>query len=90
MRGALPAPWLVCAGVGTGARAFDAVRLFAVSAADGEVGGGLAVIAGHQYLGSDERKVVVLPALSYQCQNDGFAGTGNGIGCKFDSPSSLQ
>ncbi len=41
------------------------------------------MIAGHEYLGSDERKTLVLPALSYQWKNGWFAGTGNGIGYKF-------
>jgi len=72
------------------AQAFDAVRLFAVPAGDGEGLVGLAVIAGHQYLGSDERKTMVLPALSYQWKNGWFAGVGNGIGYKFDSPPNMQ
>jgi outer membrane protein len=66
------------------------VRLFAVPAGDGEGLVGLAVIAGHQYLGSDERKTMVLPVLSYQWKNGWFVGTGNGIGYKFDSPSNMQ
>ncbi len=66
------------------------MRLFAVPAGDGEGLVGLAVIAGHQYLGSDERKTMALPALSYQWKNGSFVGTGNGIGYKFDSPSNMQ
>jgi MipA family protein len=81
---------MACAGGAAQAQAFDAVRLFAVPAGDGEGLVGLAVIAGHEYLGSDERKTLVLPALSYQWKNGWFAGTGNGVGYKFDSPPSMQ
>jgi outer membrane protein len=89
-RSALLACSVACAGGAAQAQAFDAVRLFAVPAGDGEGLAGLAVIAGHEYLGSDERKTLVLPALSYQWKNGWFAGTGNGIGYKFDSPPSMQ
>ena len=81
---------LACAGSAAQAQAFDAVRLFAVPRDDGQGLVGLAVIAGHEYLGSDERKTLVLPALSYQWKNGWFAGTGNGIGYKFHSPPSMQ
>ena len=81
---------MACAGGAAQAQAFDAVRLFAVPAGDGEGLAGLAVIAGHEYLGSDERKTMVLPALSYQWKNGWFAGTGNGVGYKFDSPPTMQ
>ena len=33
---------------------------------------------------------MVLPALSYQWKNGWFAGTGNGVGYKFDSPPTMQ
>ena len=42
------------------AQAFDAVRLFSVPIGDGQGLAGLAVVAGHEYLGSDERKTLVL------------------------------
>jgi MipA family protein len=81
---------LACAGGAAHAQAFDAVRLFAVPRGDGQGLAGLAVIAGHEYLGSDERKTLVLPGLSYQWKNGWFAGTGNGIGYKFASPDDMQ
>jgi MipA family protein len=87
---ALLALSLACAGGAAQAQAFDAVRLFAVPRGDGEGLVGLAVIAGHEYLGSDERKTLVLPGLSYQWKNGWFAGTGNGIGYKFASPDDMQ
>ena len=71
-------------------QAFDAVRLFAVPAGDGQGLTGLAVVAGHEYLGSDERRTLVLPALSYQWRNGWFAGTGNGVGYKFPSRPDMQ
>jgi outer membrane scaffolding protein for murein synthesis (MipA/OmpV family) len=87
---ALLALSLACAGGAAQAQAFDAVRLFAVPRGDGEGLVGLAVIAGHEYLGSAERKTRVLPALSYQWANGWFVGTGNGVGYKFDSPPDMQ
>ena len=71
-------------------QAFDAVRLFAVPAGDGQGLAGLAVIGGHEYLGSDERKTRVLPALGYQWKNGWFAGTDNGLGYKFHSTPNMQ
>lgn len=81
---------LAVAGGAAQGQAFDAVRLFAVPAGDGQGLAGLAVIAGHEYLGSDERRTLVLPALSYQWKNGWFAGTGNGVGYKFHSPPQMQ
>ncbi|HYN59334.1 MAG TPA: MipA/OmpV family protein [Rubrivivax sp.] len=90
LRRTLLALALTCAGSAAQAQAFDAVRLFAVPAGDGQGLAGLAVIAGHEYLGSDERKTLVLPALTYQWKNGWFAGTGNGVGYKFGSPPDMQ
>jgi len=90
VRRTLLALTLAAAGGAAQGQAFDAVRLFAVPAGDGQGLAGLAVIAGHEYLGSDERKTLVLPALSYQWKNGWFAGTGNGVGYKFHSPPTLQ
>jgi MipA family protein len=81
---------LACTSLAVQAQAFDAVRLYAVPLEDGQGLAGLAVIAGHEYLGSDERKTLVLPAISYQWKNGWFAGTGNGIGYKFASPANMQ
>jgi outer membrane scaffolding protein for murein synthesis (MipA/OmpV family) len=81
---------LACASLAVQAQAFDAVRLYAVPLGDGQGLAGLAVIAGHEYLGSDERKTLVLPAISYQWKNGWFAGAGNGIGYKFASPTNMQ
>ena len=65
------------------AQAFDAVRLFGVPAGNGEGSVGAVVISGHQYMGSDERRIRVLPGLDYRWSNGWFAGTGNGIGYVF-------
>jgi outer membrane scaffolding protein for murein synthesis (MipA/OmpV family) len=81
---------LLAAGGGARAQAFDAVRLFAVPAGDGQGLVGAAVIAGHEYLGSDERKTMVWPSFSYQWKNGWFVGTGNGVGYKFPSPDDMQ
>jgi outer membrane scaffolding protein for murein synthesis (MipA/OmpV family) len=81
---------LTVAAAGAQAQAFDAVRLFAVPAGDGQGLAGLAVIAGHEYLGSDERKTMVWPSFSYQWTNGWFVGTGNGLGYKFGSPANMQ
>ncbi len=71
------------------AQAFDAVRLFGPA---GEERGlvGLGVIAGREYLGSDERRTRVVPLLDYQWRNGFFAGTSNGIGYNFSSRPDLD
>lgn len=71
------------------AQAFDAVRLFGPA---GEARGlvGLGVIAGREYLGSDERRTRVVPLLDYQWRNGFFAGTSNGIGYNFSSRPDLD
>jgi MipA family protein len=65
------------------AQAFDTVRLF--GALPGQSGGNLAVavISGHEYQGSDERRTLVFPGLDYQWANGWFAGTSNGVGYNF-------
>src|SRR5450631_1532480 len=72
------------------AQAFDAVRLFGTPTGDGEGSVGAAVIAGHQYMGSDERRTIVLPVLDYRWKNGWFAGTTNGVGYLFDSAPNVQ
>jgi outer membrane scaffolding protein for murein synthesis (MipA/OmpV family) len=75
---------------GAQAQAFDAVRLFGKPTGDGEGSVGAAVIAAHQYMGSDERRTVVLPVLDYRWANGWFVGTGNGVGYLFDSAPNVQ
>ncbi len=72
------------------AQAFDAVRLY--GAAPGKNGGlaGLAVIAGHEYPGSDERRLLVVPLLDYQWANGWFAGVTNGLGFNFSNRPDRQ
>jgi MipA family protein len=72
------------------AQAFDAVRLS--SAAPGQSGGSVAgaVIAAYEYQGSDQRRTLVLPILSYQWANGWFAGVTNGIGINFSGSSQMQ
>jgi MipA family protein len=88
LRRALPLLMLGTAAGAAQAQAFDAVRLFAIPDSAGVAG--VAVIAGHEYLGSSERETRVWPALSYQWANGWFAGTGNGVGYKFASPANMQ
>lgn len=73
------------------AQSFDAVRLDGPEP-EGRGAGrvGLAVISGHQYLGSDERRWRVFPAIDYRFANGWFAGVGNGIGYRFKSGPQLQ
>ena len=72
------------------AQAFDSVRLF--SAAPGQEGGrvGLAVIAGHEYQGSDEQRTMAVPLIDYQWANGWFAGSTNGVGYNFSKRPDLQ
>lgn len=80
------------AGLSMGARAqaFDAVRLY--GAAPDRSGGalGLAVVAGHEYLGSDERRTRAYPAIDYRWANSWFAGTTNGVGFNFSRQPGVQ
>lgn len=80
------------AGLSFGARAqaFDAVRLYG-AAADRDGGTvGLAVVAGHQYMGSDERRTRAYPAIDYRWANGWFAGTTNGMGYNFSRQPGVQ
>jgi outer membrane protein len=75
---------------GAQAQAFDAVRLFGKPTGDGEGTVGAAVVIGHQYMGSDERRTSALPLLDYRWANGWFLGTTNGVGYMFDSAPNTQ
>lgn len=80
------------AGVASGAhaQAFDAVRLYG-AAADRDGGTlGLAVVAGHAYIGSDERRTRAYPAIDYRWASGWFAGTTNGVGYNFSRQAGVQ
>ena len=81
---------LLAAAGGVQAQAFDAVRLFSVPVGDGQGLAGVAVVSGHEYLGSDRTETAVWPILTYQWKNGWFAGTGNGVGYKFPSRQNMQ
>ena len=72
------------------AQVFDAVRLY--GAAPGNDGGrvGLAVLAGQEYRGSDERRTMAAPLIEYQWANGWFAGSTNGIGYNFSGRQDMQ
>ena len=72
------------------AQAFDAVRLFGVPEGDSAGIVGAVVISAPEYMGSDDRRVLVLPSIDYQWKNGWFAGLSNGIGYQFASPPDLQ
>ena len=72
------------------AQAFDAVRLYGDPSGDGAGTAGVAAVLGYRYMGSDERRTSVLPALEYRWKNGWFIGTTNGVGYKFSSDPSLQ
>jgi outer membrane scaffolding protein for murein synthesis (MipA/OmpV family) len=83
---------LVLVGLGSVAQAqsFDTVRLDAPPRGDGEGRVGLAAIGAYKYMGSDERRYLLLPTLDYRWANGWFAGMGNGIGYRFASPPQFQ
>ena len=85
----LAASFLVAAGA-VQAQAFDAVRLYGDPSGDGAGTAGVAAVLGYRYMGSDERRTSVLPALEYRWKNGWFIGTTNGVGYKFSSDPSLQ
>ena len=75
---------------GARAQAFDAVRLYGPPDGRGEGTVGAAVIGARQYMGSGERRTVLLPVLDYRWSNGWFAGTTNGVGYQFTSAPNLQ
>lgn len=72
------------------AQSFDAVRLF--GAAPGRDGGrvGAAVIASHEYQGSDLARTLAVPLIEYQWTNGWFAGSSNGVGYNFSDRRGMQ
>jgi MipA family protein len=72
------------------AQAFDAVRIFGPVDANGKGAIGAAVINSPEFLGSKQRKTMLLPVLDYRWQNGFFAGTTNGIGYLFNSAPNVQ
>jgi MipA family protein len=72
------------------AQAFDAVRLQGDPNADGEGRIGLALVAGSKYLGSDERRYLLVPTIDYRWKNGWFAGVGNGVGYNFSNSPQMQ
>jgi outer membrane protein len=73
------------------AQSFDAVRLDGPEPeGKGQGRVGLAAIASHRYLGSDERRYMVLPSVDYRWATGWFAGVGNGVGYRFKSSPQLQ
>ena len=82
---------LMAAASGAQAQSFDAVRFDgADDARSGQGRAGLVAVAGHRYLGSDERRWLVAPTIDYRWANGWFAGVGNGIGYRFKGPPGLQ
>ncbi len=72
------------------AQAFDAVRLFGVPEGDGAGTVGAVVISAPEYMGSDQRRLLVLPSIDYRWKNGWFAGFSNGVGYLFPSRPDMQ
>ena len=72
------------------AQAFDAVRIFGPVEANGKGTVGAAIVNSPEFLGSKQRKTMLLPLLDYRWQNGFFAGTTNGIGYLFNSAPNVQ
>jgi MipA family protein len=81
---------LLVTGCTAHAQAFDAVRIFGPVDANGKGTIGAAVINSPEFLGSKQRRTMLLPALEYRWQNGFFAGTTNGIGYQFSSAPNMQ
>ncbi len=86
----LLAATLLAAGAAVHAQAFDAVRIFGPVEADGKGAVGAAVISVPAYLGSGQRRTLLVPVFDYRWKNGFFAGTGNGIGYLFNSAPDVQ
>jgi outer membrane protein len=89
LKGLHAAAWLLAA-TAASAQSFEAVRMFAPVQGSGLGTAGAAVVATRQYAGSDDQRTLVLPVLNYRWANGWFAGTGNGVGYRFESPEHLQ
>jgi len=72
------------------AQSFDAVRLQGEPSGEGEGRVGLALIAAPRYLGSDEHRYLLFPAIDYRWKNGWFAGMGNGVGYRFGTSPQFQ
>ena len=81
---------LLAAAAGVQAQSLDSVNLSGPVSGSGEGRVGLAAIAGHQYLGSNERRASLFPTIDYRWASGWFAGVGNGVGYKFSSDSQWQ
>ena len=86
----LLAALLLAACHGVQAQAFDAVRLYGVPEGDSAGIVGAVVISAPEYMGSDERRLLVLPSIDYQWKNGWFAGLTNGVGYQFPSRPDMQ
>lgn len=85
----LPACLLLTAPAAFG-QAFDAVRLFSGIDTNDRGEFGLALVSAPEYAGSDERRLMLFPALDYQWKNGFFAGTTNGLGYQFSSRPDIK
>lgn len=81
---------LALAGHAAFAQAFDAARIYgAIPERDGGALG-FGVLAGQEYIGSKETRVMPVPLIDYQWSNGFFAGTGNGVGINFSRSPQLS
>ena len=86
----LAALFIVISASAAHAQAFDAVRIFGPVDANSKGTIGAAVINSPEFMGSKQRKTMLLPLLDYRWKNGFFAGTSNGIGYLFDSAPNVQ
>ena len=82
--------WIFFTGAAAHAQAFDAVRIFGPVGPDGKGAIGAAVVNSAEFLGSKQRKTMLLPVLDYRWKNGFFAGTSNGVGYLFDTAPNVQ
>ncbi len=83
---------IASAGVFAQALELNYDELRPVAEGGGRSGGrvGAALIAGHQYMGSDESRTSLLPIIDYQWSSGWFAGISNGVGYDFSSQPGLR
>jgi MipA family protein len=67
---------------------YESVNLDEAAVNRGRAGG--AIVSGRNYLGSDERRTLLLPVLEYRWANGWFAGIGNGVGYAFSPRPGTQ
>jgi outer membrane scaffolding protein for murein synthesis (MipA/OmpV family) len=78
---------LMLAGAAAHAQSSDSVNLYGQPTGSGEGRFGGVLVSTTRYMGSEERRTIVLPFVDYRWKNGFFVGLGNGLGYLFPTSS---